>query len=251
MKFVADFHTHTIASGHAFSTVQENVRAAAEKGLKYIGITDHGPTVPGGPHPYYFGNIRVISPEMYGVKVLRGVELNIQDTLGTVDLPPETIHMMDIVLAGLHPSTGYEGKTIEEHTEALINAICNPLIDIIVHPDNENYLIDIPVVVKAAKENDVFLEINNSSFTNNRPGRKNSYNYCKKIVEEAKKQELILVLGTDSHFSADVGNFELTRKIIEDVQFPSELILNSSEELIEEFLKRRAAKREKIIIPRY
>ncbi|AZR72223.1 hypothetical protein BBF96_01710 [Anoxybacter fermentans] len=251
MKFIADFHTHTVASGHAFSTIQENVRAAKERGLKYVAITEHGPTVPGGPHPYYFGNMRVIPTEMYGVKVLRGVELNIQDTLGTVDLPAETIYNMDIVLAGLHPATGYEGSTIVENTEAIINAIYNPLIDIIVHPDNENYPIDIVAVVKAAKENDTFLEINNSSFANNRPGRKNSYEYCKKIVEEAKRQELMLVLGSDAHFSADVGNFELSLKLIEEVKFPPELILNTSEERIEEFLERRNKKLEKIVIPRY
>ncbi len=251
MRFIADFHTHTVASGHAFSTIQENVQAAAERSLKYVAITDHGPMVPGGPHPYYFGNMRVVSLEMYGVKVLRGVELNIQDTLGVVDLPAEIIYDMDIVLAGLHPATGYEGTTLEEHTEAMINAICNPLIDIIVHPDNENYQIDIPAVVRAARENNTFLEINNSSFANNRPGRKNSYDYCKKIVEEAKRQELILVLGSDAHFSADVGNFELTMRLIEDVNFPDELILNTSQEKVEKFLQERAARREKLVIPKY
>ena len=251
MKFIADFHTHTVASGHAFSTVQENIKAAQEKGLRYVAITEHGPTVPGGPHPYYFGNMRVISPEMYGVKVFRGVELNIQDTMGTVDLPADVIYMMDIVLAGLHPSTGYEGTTKEEHTKAMINAIKNPLIDIIVHPDNENYPIDIPLVVKTAKENDTFLEINNSSFANNRPGRKNSYDSCKKIVEEAKKQSLTLVLGSDAHFSADVGNFELTKKLIKEVDFPSDLILNSSEDMIEKFIERRKVRMEKLTIPKY
>lgn len=251
MQFYADFHTHTLACGHAYSTVQENVKAAAERGLQYIALTEHGPTVPGGPHPYYFGNMKVIPPEMYGVKILRGVELNIQDILGTVDLPAETIHEMNIVLAGLHPATGYEGKTMEEHTEAMINAICNPLIDIIVHPDNENYPIDIEAVVRAAKDNDVFLEINNSSFANNRPGRQNSYERLKKIAEEAKRQELVLVLGSDAHFSTDVGNFALAMRLIEDVQIPPELILNTSVEAIESFIVRKKAVQEKIIIPRY
>lgn len=251
MKFYADFHTHTVACGHAFSTVQENAKAAQEKSLKYLAITEHGPTVPGGPHPYFFGNMRVIPTELNGVNVLRGVELNIQDTLGTVDLPAETIYQMDIVLAGLHPSTGYEGSTINENTEAMVNAIYNPLIDIIVHPDNENYLIDIPTVVKAAKENNTLLEINNSSFADNRPGRKNSYEYCKKIVVEAKRQELVLVLGSDAHFSQDVGNFDLAKRLIEDVRLPEELILNSSIEQIEKFLAERKVRREKIIIPRY
>lgn len=251
MQFYADFHTHTVACGHAYSTVQENVQAAAARGLRYVAITEHGPTVPGGPHPYFFGNMKVISPEMYGVRVLRGVELNIQDTLGTVDLPAETLYEMDIALAGLHPAAGYEGQTLEEHTEAMINAICHPLIDIIVHPDNGNYPIDIAAVVRAAKENDVFLELNNSSFADNRPGRKNSYAVLKRIAEEARRQELMLVLGSDAHFSADVGDFALTMRLIDDLLFPPELILNTSVEAIEGFLARKKARKEKIIIPRY
>ena len=42
MKLIADTHTHTVASTHAYSTLQEMVHGAAEKGLFAIGITDHG-----------------------------------------------------------------------------------------------------------------------------------------------------------------------------------------------------------------
>ena len=47
MKIELDVHTHTIASGHAFSTLQEMAQAAADKGLKVLGITEHSPGVPG------------------------------------------------------------------------------------------------------------------------------------------------------------------------------------------------------------
>ena len=39
MEFTLDLHTHTVASGHAYSTVQEMAKAAADKGLKLLGIT--------------------------------------------------------------------------------------------------------------------------------------------------------------------------------------------------------------------
>src|SRR5512146_3220126 len=55
LKIVADMHTHTIASGHAYSTVNELAHAAAAKGLAAMAITDHGPALPGGPHLYHFG----------------------------------------------------------------------------------------------------------------------------------------------------------------------------------------------------
>jgi len=48
MRLLADLHTHTVASGHAYSTVTELAWAAADKGLELIAVTDHGPTVPQG-----------------------------------------------------------------------------------------------------------------------------------------------------------------------------------------------------------
>ena len=39
---IADLHTHTLASTHAYSSLTEMVRAAAERGLYAIAITDHG-----------------------------------------------------------------------------------------------------------------------------------------------------------------------------------------------------------------
>ena len=59
MKPVLDLHTHTIMSGHAFSTLQEMVCAARDKGLEYLGISDHGPAVPGACDPIYFRNLYV------------------------------------------------------------------------------------------------------------------------------------------------------------------------------------------------
>ena len=35
-NFEADLHTHTIASGHAYNTIREMARAAADKGLKAL-----------------------------------------------------------------------------------------------------------------------------------------------------------------------------------------------------------------------
>ena len=54
MKYVLDSHTHTVASGHAYSTLHEMAKEAAEKGLKLLGITEHSMTMPGTCHEYYF-----------------------------------------------------------------------------------------------------------------------------------------------------------------------------------------------------
>ena len=40
MKALIDLHTHTLVSGHAYSTIKENVKAAKLAGLKYIGLSE-------------------------------------------------------------------------------------------------------------------------------------------------------------------------------------------------------------------
>mgnify|MGYP000559225469 CR=1 FL=1 len=54
MNIYFDMHTHTVASGHAFSTFKENVEEAAGKGLFALGMSDHAPAMPGSAPSIYF-----------------------------------------------------------------------------------------------------------------------------------------------------------------------------------------------------
>lgn len=99
MKIELDVHTHTIASGHAFSTLQEMAQAAAGKGLKVLGITEHSPGIPGTCHPIYFRNLHVVPRRMYGVELLLGAEINILDGKGNLDLDEDYMKMLDIRIA--------------------------------------------------------------------------------------------------------------------------------------------------------
>ena len=86
VKDVMDLHTHTIASGHAYSTILEMIQAAKEKDVKLLGITEHGPHMKGSCRAIYFQNMKVIPRERFGVTTLFGVELNIMEEDGSVDL---------------------------------------------------------------------------------------------------------------------------------------------------------------------
>lgn len=125
MKTLLDVHTHTVASGHAFSTLQEMAVAASEKGLKLLGITEHAPGIPGTCSPIYFRNLHVVPRRIYGVELLLGAELNIIDYKGTIDMGEEYFPMLDIRIAGIH-SLCYKPGTVEQNTEAMIGAIRNP-----------------------------------------------------------------------------------------------------------------------------
>ena len=100
-KILIDAHTHTIASGHAYSTLQEMAQAAADKGLQVLGITEHGPSVPGTCPLLYFKNMFVVPRQMNGIRLLMGCEINILDTNGSLDLDEEYIDRLDIVKASI------------------------------------------------------------------------------------------------------------------------------------------------------
>ncbi|MDO5570753.1 MAG: phosphatase [Bacteroidales bacterium] len=224
MNILLDLHTHTIMSGHAYSTLQEMVKEAAERNLKILGITEHGPGIPGTCDPIYFRNIHVVPRKMYGVELLLGSELNILDYNGTLDLDPYYYELMDIRIAGIH-SLCYTPGTIEENTSAMIGAISNPYVDIISHPGDGTALIDFEPVVKAAKEFHTLLEINNSSLspTRNKPQAKSNN---LEILRLCKTYEIPIILGSDAHISFDIANYEFIYPLLNETEFPEELIIN-------------------------
>lgn len=85
-KMELDVHTHTIASGHAYSTMNEMIKAASEKGLSLYGITEHTSGVPGSCNDLYFTNLKVVPRKLFGIEILLGAEINILDETGKLDL---------------------------------------------------------------------------------------------------------------------------------------------------------------------
>ena len=95
MRDILDTHSHTLASGHAYSTIRENAHMAAKRGLELLAITEHAPCMPGSCHDFYFHNLKVVDRNAYEVPLLLGVELNILDTRGNVDLDLHTLKQLD------------------------------------------------------------------------------------------------------------------------------------------------------------
>lgn len=234
MKTLLDVHTHTVASGHAFSTLQEMVDAAAEKGLQILGITEHAPRIPGTCAPIYFRNLHVVPRHIKGVDLLLGAELNIIDYKGTVDLDETMLKMLDIRIAGLH-SLCYTPGTVEENTDAVIGAIRNPYINIISHPGDGTALLQFEPLVLAAKEYGTLLEINNSSLNPIRHkvmARKNNL----EILRLCKQYEVPVILGSDAHISYDIANYCWIYELLQLAEFPENLILNDKPEQFKRFI---------------
>lgn len=230
LPLVADLHTHTLASGHAYSTVQEMILTAREKGLEVLALTEHGPAMPGSCHLYYFGNMRVIPRQWNGVFVLRGVEANIIDYQGNVDLKPRYLKKLDIVWAGLHAPC-LEPGTVEENTAALTGALCNPFVCGITHPGNPKFPVDEEKIAEVAAREGKMLEINNSSFL----VREGSFDRCLQIAHFCRRYKTIVCVNSDAHIARDVGNFQQAWQIVQQAQIPEDQVLNTSMEKVLSF----------------
>lgn len=239
MNIIADLHVHTISSGHAYSTVQEIVLSAKEKGLRMVAITDHGPSMPGAPHLYHFGNMRVIPNEWQGVHILKGVEANIIDYEGNLDVPEDYLRKLDWVMGGFHTFC-YPGGNLEQNTQAMIKALQNPFLDVLVHPGNPEFPIDPEPVLEAARQVGKVIEVNNSSLLGSRKGSKPNCLLIAKLVAQRGDK---IIIGSDCHWAPEVGRCQEAIEMCQQCGVAPEQIINSSWELLTSYLEERRAKR--------
>jgi len=231
MEIVADLHTHSLLCRHAYSTVTEVIQAAADKGLAGIGLTEHGPGYPGSVNYAYFNTYRDIPRQMKGLQIYCGAEANLMDFTGKLDFTDEQLKKLDLVIASCHVECSPRGS-IEENTKMFLGAISNRYVDIIGHPDNPLYPVDIDTLAKAAAENNTALEINNSSPAA-RPG---SEAICRDIIIAAKRYGTKLSVGSDAHYHLVVGNFDYALDRLTEMDFPMELVINTSMQKLNDFL---------------
>lgn len=236
MKIELDLHTHTVASGHAFSSLQEMASAAAGKGLRLLGITEHAPGIPGTCAPIYFRNLHVVPRRMYGVELMLGAEINVVDCEGNIDMDEDLMRCLDHRIAGIH-SLCYRHGSVEGNTAGLERVIRNPWIDIISHPgDGTASLLFEPLVV-AAKESHTLLEINNSSLKPIRhkdSARDNNL----EILRLCKRYEVPVILGSDAHISFDIANYSYLYPLLQETEFPEDLVVNTSVDRLRQYLSR-------------
>lgn len=235
MKYIIDLHTHTISSGHAYSTLEENARIAKLKGIEILGMSDHAPNMPGAPHIFHFNNLKIIPDHIDTVRVLKGVEVNIINSNGDLDIDENTLESLDYAIASLHPPC-IEPSNIVDNTNAIITAIKNPHINIIGHPDDGRYPIDYEKMVLAAKEFNTLIELNNSSLSP-KGFRLNTIQNSERILRLCKQHKVSIILSSDAHFSSAIGDFSRCLDLIKTIGFPNNLIVNTSIENLKKFVE--------------
>jgi putative hydrolase len=245
LKLIADLHTHSIASGHAYSTVKENAQAAARKGLELLGVTDHGPHMPDGPHLYYFYNLFALPDFLEGIRIIRGVEANIINKQGELDLKTDVLSRLELVAAGFHDVCSPYG-TIKENTAAMVASMASGWVDVIVHPGNPGFQVEAESIVEAALQYGVVLEINNSSLSD-KGARRGSYANCLRIAELAAEKGLTIVVGSDAHFAERIGEFDNALALVKEAGVKPAQILNVSSARVLDFLDKRQKIRRKLL----
>lgn len=243
-----DMHVHSIYSNHAYSTIEENARYANEQGMEAIGITDHfGPIFLNDVKEaiYHITNRVVIPDEVYGVRVYKGVEIDIIDHKGNlafydmehpvlpgIKVAEHVLSSCEFVIASVHQNAQFQASNEIEHTQMYINALLNPHVNMIGHSGRSGMTYDIDEVLKVAKEQKKIIEINNHSF------QLQGSDVCKKIALRCAELEVMIAVNSDAHFSHSIGKYENALHMLDEIHFPEKLIVNASRSRLESFLKK-------------
>ena len=233
--YPVDLHMHTVASAHAYSTLQDYITEAKHKGIKLFAITDHGPDMDDAPHHWHFINMRIWPRVVDGVGILRGIEANIKNIEGEIDCSGPMLTSLDLIIAGFHEPV-FAPQDKDTNTQAMIATMANGYAHIISHPGNPKYPVDIPAIAAAAAKYNVALEINNSSFLHSRKGSEAN---CRAIAAAVRDAGGWVALGSDSHTAFTLGEFAQCREILDEVDFPEDRILNVTPRRMLSFLEAR------------
>ncbi|CAH7189988.1 phosphatase [Vibrio splendidus] len=236
MELKVDTHTHTYASGHAYSTLIENAKSAKQNGLAMFCTTDHSESMPGAPHYWFFSNQRVLPRFIEGVAIIRGVESNIMNTQGEIDIHPSVDKNLDWVIASFHEPV-FRPLDSEAHTEALLNVIKGGRVDALGHLGNPNFDFDFDAVIQCAVEHNVAIEINNTTLKGN--SRVGSVDRCYEIARIAKAKGAFITSGSDAHFCNDVGGLDLVSALLDEVGIDSTKVITHSPQQFLSFLALR------------
>lgn len=222
-KLVADIHMHTLVSGHAYGTIREMAEAAKNNGLMLIGISEHGPGIPGTVDPFYYGNLEIIPKSINGIEVIHGCEINVLNG-GKLSLEQEYIDYLDYAIVGIHRQC-YKDQGKDKNTDNLIKCMKNSKVSFVSHPDDNHTPLDYERLVKAAKQYHVALEVNNSSLVK-KQYRLNCYENYEKMIKLCILHKVPLIVSSDAHDPSWVGQFDLACELLERMKVDENLILN-------------------------
>ena len=234
MQMIADLHTHTLCATHAFQTLNEMAAAAKAAGYCALAVTDHAPAMPDAPHIWHFANGSALPRTLEGVAMLYGVEANVMDTKGSLDLPQGMLAVQDWVVASIHSPCMPGLLTRKEANQLWLGVAENPYVDCIGHSEQQNYRYDYDLVTKAFAKNRKVVELNAGSFAVRKDGIPN----MRKLLEACLKNGCHIAVDSDAHSAWRLQTaLPPLYATLEELSFPQELIVNATRENLVQELK--------------
>ncbi len=234
-----DTHTHTVLSGHAWSTLSENCFAARARGMKGLCLTEHAPGIEGGAPSFIPHSQRMLPDVIDGIRVYKGIEVNILDHQNHLDISPQYLPLCEFVIASIHSHMFSERAIRDANTTTYLHMLQNPYIDILGHADDPSVPCDFEALVTEAQKQGKLLELNNNSTTTHRPG---SLPSLKQYIICCKEHRQRVCVASDAHFHTMVGNMIPLMTLLEELKFPPELIVNLTKERFDAYLRERTAR---------
>ena len=243
---LADLHTHTLYSMHAFSTLYENMQCARAAGIHYLAVTDH----------YYgTGDRLAIKNENTRLKqvqrelarydtvprIIGGAEFN----LGQVPVRPSILEKLVWRPIGLHSFFMSYSSVTAEGLYGMFRDAADQGYNAFAHIERKLHVIEdgrlgtslgmrsqelLRRIVRLAAERHIFLEVNEASLSRNEPGARERMTFW---LREAKRCGCRLSLGTDAHYCEAVGRFPNAVALLDQIDYPKSLILNCDRDLLE------------------
>lgn len=224
MKFYGDYHTHTTWSDGKGS-IKQNLRYAEIAGLEQVAITEHGFRNPSYSIKKFYDEKKEIDSlrNTSKVKLLFGIEADILNENGEIDVDEEAIDIIDLLIVGFHmfslpdnfrdyrrfyipsilkPFTKSNVVFKERNTDALISCITNHPVDMLSHP-NHRLFADMRAVAKACYECGTLIELNIKHL-----------NSVIDVLDDFAQENVEFVVNSDAHRPQEVGNFEKAEAII-------------------------------------
>lgn len=201
------FHLHTTYSDGA-GTVEDMVRAARDKGYRYLGISDHSQSA-------FYANglkearIRAQWAEIDAVQrrypdlhIFKGIEADILAD-GSLDYSDALLAEFDFVIASVHSRFNLPEA---DQTRRLCRALAHPSVTMLGHPTGRlllsrpGYRVDLARVIKTAARHGKILEIN---------GNRHRLDLDWRWVRIAKAHGVRFSVNPDAHAVEELRNVPL------------------------------------------
>ncbi len=199
-----DLQMHTTWSDGS-ATLEEMAGAAKERGYEYIAVTDHSVSVrvANGLSEERFRRqwreIEKLNDRLSPFRILRAVEVEIKSD-GALDFERKFLDEFDFVGASLHQNFRQDAGKL---TERAVKALSHPSVDVLCHPTNrlidrrEGNPVDLPKVIRTAKENGKMLEID---------GEPRRLDLDEVWAKRAMEEGVPIIIDSDAHSVGELDN---------------------------------------------